>query len=375
MGTIEPYTVAAGKRYRVIYRRPDHSQTSKRGFPTKREAELYLATVEVAKARGEFVDAAASRARIVDLGAEWLEHQTHLKPSSLRPVEIAWRVYVQPVWGRRAVGEIRHSDVQSWISKFSTDEKKRSATTILRAYGVLAGILDVAVHDRRILTNPARGINLPRKLKKEHRYLTHAEVGRLAENSGKHRFLVYVLAYTGLRWGEAIGLRTRDVDPTRKRFNISVNAVEVGPLLELGTPKTHKRRSVAYPAFLSDLVAQSCEGKQPDDLVFSDEFGNHLRRTRVSGGSRSWFKTALAMSELEPMTLHDLRHTAASLAISAGGNVKAVQRMLGHASAAMTLDTYADLFDDDLDAVAHALDQARASSNVAEMLPKENSTI
>ena len=58
------------------------------------------------------------------------------------------------------------------------------------------------------------------------------------------------------------------------------------------------------------------------------------------------------------MTVHDLRHTAASLAVSAGANVKAVQRMLGHASAAMTLDVYADLFDDDLDAVAQALDTA-----------------
>jgi integrase len=54
-----------------------------------------------------------------------------------------------------------------------------------------------------------------------------------------------------------------------------------------------------------------------------------------------------------------LRHTAASLAVSAGANVKAVQRMLGHASAAMTLDLYADLFDDDLEAVAVALDKAR----------------
>lgn len=59
------------------------------------------------------------------------------------------------------------------------------------------------------------------------------------------------------------------------------------------------------------------------------------------------------------VTPHDLRHTAASLAISAGANVKAVQRMLGRASAAMTLDTYAELFDDDLDDVAAALDQQR----------------
>jgi integrase len=64
--------------------------------------------------------------------------------------------------------------------------------------------------------------------------------------------------------------------------------------------------------------------------------------------------------EFPRVTPHDLRHTAASLAISAGANVKALQHMLGHASAAMTLDRYADLFEDDLDAVATALHQARA---------------
>jgi integrase len=64
------------------------------------------------------------------------------------------------------------------------------------------------------------------------------------------------------------------------------------------------------------------------------------------------------------VTPHDLRHTSASLVVSAGANVKAVQRMLGHPSAAMTLDVYADLFDDDLEAVAVAFDQARSQANV-----------
>nr|WP_268773233.1 tyrosine-type recombinase/integrase [Microbacterium sp. Leaf436] len=86
---------------------------------------------------------------------------------------------------------------------------------------------------------------------------------------------------------------------------------------------------------------------------------------RASGGSRSWFVTALDAAGLERMTVHDLRHTAASLAISSGANVKAVQRMLGHASAAMTLDVYADLFDDDVDTVSAALDAARSRVVVA----------
>jgi integrase len=83
---------------------------------------------------------------------------------------------------------------------------------------------------------------------------------------------------------------------------------------------------------------------------------------RASGSSRSWFVRALDDAGLERMTIHDLRHTAASLAISSGANVKAVQRMLGHASAAMTLDVYADLFDDDLDSVSTSLNAARAAA-------------
>ncbi len=71
------------------------------------------------------------------------------------------------------------------------------------------------------------------------------------------------------------------------------------------------------------------------------------------------------------LTPHDLRHTAASLAVSAGANVKALQRMLGHASAAMTLDRYADLFDDDLDTVADALDAARSTELLSKTCPNE----
>ena len=279
-------------------------------------------------------------------------------------MEIAWRLYVKPRWGTVPVGEITHGAVQTWISDLTST---KGATTVLRAFGVLASILDFAVRDRRLTLNPARGVNLPRKPKKEHRYLSHDEAIRLAENSGGHRTLVLVFCYTGLRWGEAAGLRVRDIDFNKQRISVSVNAVEVGNLIEVGTPKSHKRRSVAFPRFLVWSLKGQLAGKSPDDLVFSDSFGFHMKRTRVSTGSRSWFKTALVATGLPPMTMHDLRHTAASLAISSGANVKAVQRMLGHASAAMTLDVYADLFDDDLDAVAKRLDNAAAISVVGKM--------
>ena len=371
MGSVHPYETAAGKRFEVRYRKPDHSAGRKRGLKTKRDAVEYLASVVVSKAKGEFVDATAARAKVGALGAEWLAHQSHLKPSSLRPVEIAWRLYVEPVWGKRAVGGIRHSEVQAWVTELTG---LKGATTVLRAYGVLAALLDVAVKDRRVPANAARGVNLPRKTGKVRVYLSHDQVQLLADNSRNNATLVLFLAYTGLRWGEATGLRVRSLDALRRRVNVTENAVSVGGTIVVGTPKSHTARSVPFPAFLSEPLAKLCEGKARGALLF----GNGTSFVRLPDSRRGWFVSAIAKSQaidptFERVTIHDLRHTAASLSISAGANVKAVQRMLGHASAAMTLDTYADLFEDDLDAVATALDQARKKASVAKVWPKAGS--
>jgi integrase len=106
---------------------------------------------------------------------------------------------------------------------------------------------------------------------------------------------------------------------------------------------------------LEASLREACTNKSPTALVFPAPDGNFMHNN-----TRGSFAGAVARSGVPRLTPHDLRHTAASLAISAGANVKAVQRMLGHASAAMTLDTYADLFDEDLDAVAIALHAAAA---------------
>ncbi|WP_246093129.1 tyrosine-type recombinase/integrase [Subtercola boreus] len=353
----------------MLYRKPDHAQAQKRGFKTKREAEQFLHSVENAKNRGEFIDAAAARSTVSQLGAEWLASQTQLKASSYRPVEIAWRLYVEPVWGARSVGEIRHSQIQTWVSEMS---RAKGATTVLRAYGVLAGILDVAVRDRRVTANAARGVNLPRKTGKKRVYLSHDQVQALADNARENSTMVLFLAYTGLRWGEATALRVGDLDTLRRRAQVSENAVGVSGKIIVGTPKSHLSRSVPYPAFLSNPLARLCEGKDRTQLIF----GDGVNYMHLPHSLRGWFTAAVKRTQAQDesfdrVTVHDLRHTAASLAISAGANVKAVQRMLGHASAAMTLDTYADLFDDDLDAVATALDHAKNSSDVANTLPDQ----
>lgn len=370
-GSITPYDTAAGKRYRVRYRKPDKSQTDKRGFRTKKEAELFLASVTVSKARGEYLDPSHARATIAELYPTWLAGKASLKPSAYAQLPIAWRLHVEPRWGAREVGGILPSEVKAWAIDLTQDKpdgtRGRSATVALRALGVLAGILDTAVDDRRISRNPARGLkNLPRKPKRKagRVYLTHDQVHRLAAESARPE-LVLTLSYTGLRWGEAAALRVRNVNLLRHRLHVEENAVQVDGVIHVGTPKTWQLRSVPFPKFLAPLLERCARGKGPDDLLFGDG-STHLRPPRFGNG---WFDGAIARlqsnDEAFPrITAHDLRHTAASLAVAAGANIKALQRMLGHESASITLDVYADLFDDDLDAVADRLAAAAKQQSV-----------
>ncbi|MDT0181461.1 site-specific integrase [Microbacterium sp. ARD31] len=359
MGFIGAYETAKGRRYRARYAKPDGTPTEKRGFVTKREAELFLSTVTVSKAMGNYIDPALSKMRIGDLATGWLESKQPpmLKPASFQPLVTSWNAHVAPVWGDRELSSIHKSEVQAWVSDMAT---RRSRSVVMRALGVLAGIIDVAVDDNRIAVNPARNLRtLPQRgLSKPRVYLSHEQVSTLAANSA-HPTLVLVLAYTGLRWGEATALRVRHVSPARHRFNVEENAVLVKWQIHVGTPKSHERRSVPYPERLAPLIKAACADKGPDGLLF----GNGVTHMKHESDDRSWFATSVRRARKEDpsiprLTPHDLRHTAASLAISAGANVKAVQRMLGHASAAMTLDTYPDLFDDDLDGVAQRLNAA-----------------
>ena len=132
--------------------------------------------------------------------------------------------------------------------------------------------------------------------------------------------------------------------------------VRVRSQFVVGSLKSNKNRTVVVPAFVMDALAATAAGKGREDLLWTAPQGGYLR----AAGQESWLAGAVGRCQeagetFPRVTAHDLRHTAASLAISAGANPKVVQRMLGHASAAMTLDVYADLFECDLDAVAESV--------------------
>lgn len=360
-GSVTPYDTAKGRRWRARYQKPEGGWTDKRGFETKREATVFLASVTLSKANGEYLDPTEGRRTVATFAEQWKAGRlARLKPSSRSVMEAAWRLHVEPSWGRRAVASIRASEVEDWITKLT--EKPLGAQSIRRAVFVLSSVLTIAQRDGVIRSVPTANIDLPAKPKKPIRFLTHAQVDLLADCSSQPELMLF-LAYTGLRWGEAAALKVGHLDMLRRRIRVEENVVFVRGVFETGTPKSGERREVPMPLFMVDTLARLCEGKSREDYLWSD---GPLPLTYPSGSDR-WFAGAVRRAQkvdasIPMLTPHDLRHTAASLAVQAGANVKAVQRMLGHASAAMTLDVYADLFDDDLDAVATRMAAARDES-------------
>ena len=178
------------------------------------------------------------------------------------------------------------------------------------------------------------------------------------------------LAYTGVRWGEMAALRVRRLDFERRRAVIVESVTVVRGQSVWGTPKGHSRREVPLPRFVAEQLEPHVEAKHPDDLVFTGVKGGVLRAKVFQEAAMNQAARDLGIKSLTP---HKLRHTAASLAIASGANVKVVQQMPGHKSATMTLDLCGHLFGDEMDEVAEALDSARnaasARCSVANLLP------
>jgi integrase len=354
-GTISEDVLKDGKtkRYRARYRDAAGRQHEKR-FARRGDAQRWLDQQTASIITGGHVAPRAGRMTVGELAERWREiHLGQLKPSTARRYEGLLRLHVLPAWGTRRLEDVRTADVRAWTATLSASGL--SASSVRAAYRVLSLVLDLAVEDHRLARNPAAGVKLPRVVRDEPRFLTRDEVEALAQAAGTDGDVIRFLAYTGLRFGEMVGLKVGRVDLLRRRVHVVEAVTQVGGVLKTGTPKTHQRREVVIPRHLIEDLARRCEGKDTEDYVFTAPQGGPIR---LDNWRRRVFDPAVRVAGLGEVSPHDLRHTAASLAVASGAHVKAVQKMLGHASAAMTLDVYSGLFEDDLAQLAERLDRA-----------------
>lgn len=360
MATIEKYETSSGAtRYRVRYRTPDRRQTTKRGFVTKRDAQAWSNQLEVDKGRGAYVAPAASRAKLGEYAQAWLDSKHKLKPSTRARYQVVLDTAIAK-YADMGLGDISRQFVREWVTDLSVD---LAPASVHKTIGVLRQVLAMAVNDNRLVLNPVDGIELPSVREIEQRFLTLEQLHTLAEGSGAYRPLIYVLGTCGLRFGEVAELRWRDLDLDSLRMRISRSVTLVDGKFVVGSPKNGKARTVSLPAFVAELLSTG----GLDALAFPDSAGGYMRGSNVR---RRWWTQAVATAQLFPQTvtdaagkqtvvydfkLHELRHTAASLAIQAGANIKALQNMLGHESAGLTLDRYGHLYGSDIDAVGVAI--------------------
>ncbi|MEV0076185.1 tyrosine-type recombinase/integrase [Nocardia neocaledoniensis] len=362
-----PERYGKGMRWRARYVDPNGVERS-RSFAVKADAQKFLdGDVTTKVVTGTWVDPDRSGVLFSVVAEKWFATKQLRKPKTVAGYRSLLDTLVIPKWGSAPLHDIEFEDVQAWVVELSVSGGHRfkgkglSASRVIQAYQVLDQVLRFAIKSKRLAVNPAAEVELPSKSPAERQYLTHRQVLELAMAAGRFRTFVLTLAYTGIRFGEAAALRVCDINFDRRRITVARSATAVTGLgIVEGDTKNHTRRSVPFPDYLAGYLEAQIEGKAPTDYVFPDRDGSVLGL----GEFRWAFDPAATSINLPGLVPHSLRHTAASLAISAGANIKVVQRMLGHKTATLTLDLYGHLFDEDLDPVAAAMDAgARAAAD------------
>ncbi|MGP4058878.1 Arm DNA-binding domain-containing protein [Mycobacterium sp. 4D054] len=239
MATIEKYETSSGStRYRVRYRTPDHRQTTKRGFQTKRDATAWAEQLEVDKRKGSYVAPAAGRVKLGEFSREWLESKHKLKPSTRARYQVVLDTFIAD-HAEVPLGDISRQLVREWVADLSTSHAPAS---VHKTVGVLRQVLALAVRENRLVMNPVDGVELPSVGTVEQRFLTLEQLHSLAGAAGEHRALVYVLGTCGLRFGEAAELRWRDLDLDKKSISVRRSVALVDNKFVVGSPKNGKGR-------------------------------------------------------------------------------------------------------------------------------------
>ena len=326
-------------RYRARYVGPDGRRRSKVFGTAKADAWAWLATAQADLVRKTWRAPEAGQRTVGSFAADYLARDD-LRESTRSLYAGLWRLHLAPQWEDVPVGGVTPAGVRTWHTAAA---KRTGPTALAQAYRLLRSILGVAVADEVIAANPCRlrGASTP-KATRPSRALTAAEAQALADHLGRdrrterYRALVLVLAFGGLRFGEATALRRSDVrDGGKVSVQRSVRYVDGRWLV--GDPKTDAgRRTVSLPASVVSALADHLErfvSDSPEALVFGTAAGTFLH----SANFGQTFRRAVEAVGLPPVRPHELRHTGATLAAATGATTKELMRRMGHTTPAAAL--------------------------------------
>lgn len=303
-------------------------------FPDETSADVWLTVKRAELIRGDWLDPDLGRELFDKYATRWIkEHK--LGPRTREEYERIHRVHIEPFLGHREVAQIKPSVIRTWRSDLL--DSGRSEDAAAKAYRLVRAIMSTAVDDELIRQNPCRIKGADKARRRERAVATVQQVWGLAMILGGRWFaFILTAALTGLRWGELIALRRKDIDLDAGTIHVARAFAELkGGKLVLVPPKSEaSERHVTIPAILTPpLTAHLLEyvGPEPDALVFTGERGGTPKRG-------SWRSTVLWTQRVREaglpagFTFHDLRHTGNHLAARSGASTKELMHRMGQST-------------------------------------------
>ena len=345
--------------YRARYRDPAGKEHA-RHFRRKADAQRWLDTETAKLVTGTWVDPQATKLTVAEWCETWLAGYGTRKPRTVRQAEVHLSKITE-TFGSRRLDSIRPSEVKSWTVKLKAEGLADSYVHAIHAR--MAQVLSDAMHDGVLVrspvsrrTSPKAGKQRPYVASTEHIWALHDAMGE------RYRAGLLLAAFAGLRLAEACGLRLVDIDFMRGIVSPAVQ-YPADPL------KTEiSRTPIPIPGSLALTLSAHVAAFSGGEWVLTNQWGQQLKPWQLQEAYRP------ARDQVEGLPagfrFHDLRHYYASLLIASGADVKIVQARMRHASAAVTLNTYAHLWPDSDDSTRVAVDKVLAAraANPADFL-------
>lgn len=337
-----------GPRWYAKYRLPDGRQVQKalgpawrkrgrppEGYFTKQTAEAWLREVLDQARRGTPPGMVRSGATFADAAEEWLrfvEQERGRKTSTLADYRSVVRAHFLPAFGEQPIERIESETIERWIA-LQLREGKLSRRSVQKMVVLLNGIFRRAVKVWKLPANPVAEVERPTAPKRtDIAFYSPEEVYALvrAVHDKQDSALFLTAAFTGLRMGELLALRWRDVDFEAQTVRVTASYTAG----KLGTPKSGLGRAVPLVDEVAQVLAHLAQRRRwsgPDDLVFVGKAGEYLDGSAL----RRRFKRARDAAGLRPLRFHDLRHTFGSVAIRTA-DPRELQEWMGHSDFSTT---------------------------------------
>ncbi len=312
--------------------------------------------------RGVFVDPGQGRRLFRDFAEDWRATRV-VEATTRATADGCLDLHVIPHFGSMTLATITPMHVRLWIAALI--EKGLAPATVHACYVLLSGIMKAAAVEGIVAHSPCRNVTLPRIPRAEQAFLTEEQVEQVAQATPvRYRPMIFVAAYTGLRWGELVGLRATRLDLDRGFLRVEETLIEVNGVISAKPyPKTAAaRRQLALPQFLvRELRDHLARLQVPlDGLVFTGQRGRPLGRGYFR--KEIWLPAVHAAGLSPPPRFHDLRHTHAAFLIADNAPMLALKERLGHSSVKTSMDRYGHLLPAVDERIVLALDARRRAA-------------